>query len=144
MIFQNIRKTIRQTIKLRQVPVIFMIFSEIMIRCFCNSRIIGSDVTVNMQGLFRRQQIISQGHMVKGLVVCVKTCWWLKINLKPFRANSMDGATFPHLIFFRYNVDNVEYRGSRSIRATECCPLIGETIDVYYSVSRPSVYTVNI
>lgn len=99
---------------------------------------------MNVGGLFRRQQLISQGHMMKGVVVSVKTCWWLKINSKPFRTDSMDGAAFPHVIFFRYNIDNVEYRGSRYIRATKCCPSINETIDVYYSISKPSVYTVNI
>ena len=31
---------------------------------------------------------------VKGTVVAVKKQWWLKVNTKPFRTHSLDGATF--------------------------------------------------
>lgn len=101
-------------------------------------------IAMNIWGLFRKQEIISQGHMVKGTVVSAKTCWWLKINTKPIRTSSMDGAAFSHIISFRYDVDSVEYRGRQYVSWTDCCPVINETIDVYYDVSKPSVYAVDI
>ena len=33
-----------------------------------------------------------------GTVVSVKKQWWLKVNTKPIRMNTLDGATFPHII----------------------------------------------
>lgn len=73
-----------------------------------------------------------------------KTCWWLKINTTSVRTNSLDGAAFPHIIFFRYDVDGVEYKGSRYISWTTRCPVINENISVYFDVSKPSMYAVDI
>ena len=101
---------------------------------------------MKIRGLFNigGQKIISQGHKVKGTVVSAKTCWWLKINTKPIRHRSMDGAAFPYIISFQYEVDGIEYRGSRYVCWTTRCPVIHETIDVYFDISKPSIYAVDI
>ena len=33
-----------------------------------------------------------------GTVIAVAKQWWLKVNTKPIRMGSMDGAIFPHII----------------------------------------------
>ena len=90
------------------------------------------------------QKIIHEGCRVKGTVFSTRTCWWLKINSTPVRTSSLDGAAFPHIISFRYVVDGVEYRGSRYVSWTTRCPVINETINVYYDLYKPSMYAVDI
>ena len=33
-----------------------------------------------------------------GTVLSVAKQWWLKVNTKPIRIGTLDGATFPHII----------------------------------------------
>lgn len=101
---------------------------------------------MSIRGLFNvgGQKIIDQGHMAKGTVMSTKICWWLKINTTSVRTNSMDGAAFPHIISFRYDVDGVEYKGSRYVSWTTRCPVINQVITVYFDVSNPSMYAVDI
>ena len=42
-------------------------------------------------------------------VISVKKQWWLKVNTKPFRHGTLDGALFPHIIRVAYVVDGREF-----------------------------------
>lgn len=90
------------------------------------------------------QKIISEKNSVDGVVTSVKTCWWLKVNKKLIRMSSLDGAEFPHIISFIYNVDGTEYKGSRYISWTTRCPQSNEKITVFFDKSNPSQYAVDI
>ena len=85
-----------------------------------------------------RKKILAQNHTTIGTVVQVKKCWWLKVNTKPFRTNALDGALFPHIIHFTYNVDGKEHKGSRYISWSVHCPQPQEWITVYYDPEKPS------
>ena len=82
------------------------------------------------------------GEQTEGVVVDVKTCWWIKINTKPVRRHMMDGAVFPHIIRFTYTVEGKEYAGSRYVNWNVRCPVKDEVITVYYDVENPAKYAV--
>ena len=44
------------------------------------------------------------GGQTEGTVTEVKTCYWFKVNTKPVRTHAGDGAVYPHIIHFTYNV----------------------------------------
>ena len=92
---------------------------------------------------FRNRKIISEPFKTTGKVASVKKCWWLKVNTKPVRTHALDGAAFPHVIYFLYTVDGVEYKGSRFISCLSPCPRAGEKITVYYDKSNPQKYAVD-
>ena len=75
----------------------------------------------------RGKEIVAKGHAVAGTVTNVKTCWWMKVNTKPVRANGMDGARFPHIVEFSYTVDGTAYSGSRYLDWTVRQPAVGST-----------------
>ena len=72
-----------------------------------------------------------------GTVVSVKRQWWLKINTKPFRKGTFDGAIFPHVIKVRYEVDGKEYQKSKWIGAGLPVPVVGEQIYLFYDEKNP-------
>lgn len=84
------------------------------------------------------KQILTGGYCVDGKVTEVKTCHWLKVNTKLARINPLDGAQFPHVIYFTYAVNGREYTGSRYVNWNTRCPNKGESIIVYYSEEDPS------
>ena len=88
------------------------------------------------------KKLIGGNASVAGTVTGVKTCWWLKVNTKPVRANGLDGARFPHIIQFTYHVDGAEYRGSRYVSWAARCPREGERITVYFDRAAPAKYAV--
>ena len=90
------------------------------------------------------RDIMAQESCVQGCVTGVKRCWWLKINTKPVRRNGLDGAVFPHTVFFRYSVDGTQYQGSRYVSWRVKCPGIGDTITVYVDRDRPEKYAVKL
>lgn len=89
-------------------------------------------------------KIISANNSTNGRVTSVKTCWWLKINTKPVRWDYLDGAVFPHIISFRYQVDGREYCGSRYISWKVTCPRVNEAITVFFDPTNPSKYAVSV
>lgn len=83
-------------------------------------------------------KIISENNKTIGTITAVKTCWWIKVNTKPFRRHALDGAKFPHIIYFTYTVNGAAYRGSSCVDWHLRCPYKGETIPVFYDESDPA------
>ena len=87
-----------------------------------------------------KQKIIAQNNRAEGTVTELKKCWWIKINTKPARSHSLDGAVFPYTVHFRYNVNGTEYKGHKFIGLNTRGLNVGEKITVFYDGSRPSKY----
>lgn len=90
-----------------------------------------------------RCRIISENQKTVGEVTKIKTCWWIKINTKPFRRHALDGAIFPYIIYFNYSFRGVDYQGSSCVRYLLRCPNNGETITVFVDPKRPTRYAVD-
>jgi len=88
------------------------------------------------------RDIISRGHTAVGTVTDVKTYRFLKVNTKPVRMGTLDGAAFPHRITFRYSVAGREYRGSRVLAPSTGSPGVGAAITVYYDPDAPENFAV--
>ena len=82
------------------------------------------------------------GEQTEGVVIEVKTCWWLKVNTKPVRRNVFDGAVFPRIIHFTYTAGDQTYRGKRYVNWNKQCPQKGENLTVYYEKDNPAKYAV--
>ena len=75
---------------------------------------------------------------VKGTVISASKQWWLKVNSKPIRMGSMDGATFPYIIKIRYTVDGTDYIKRQWIGAGKPVPEKGSSVRLSYDESKPS------
>ena len=73
----------------------------------------------------------------EGTVVSSKECRWLKINTKPVRSHSLDGAVFPHIITVKYTVNGKEYLKKKYVSYKLPCPKTGDRLTVLYDNSRP-------
>ena len=73
-----------------------------------------------------------------GTVISVKKQWWLKVNTKPVRMHTLDGATFPHIITVKYSVDGQEYTKRKWIKACEIPPALDTEVTVIYDENTPS------
>jgi len=73
-----------------------------------------------------------------GTVISAAKQWWLKINTKPVRMHSLDGAIFPYIIKVKYTVDGKEYTQRKWIRAGNPVPSVGSSAVVLYSENKPS------
>ena len=82
------------------------------------------------------------GCKTEGIVTKVDTCYWFKVNTKPVRTHSGDGAVFPHIIHFTYPVDGVSYTGKRWVMWNKRCPVTDERITVFYEAEAPEKYAV--
>ncbi len=87
----------------------------------------------------RADRIISDGHRIIGTVKSVKACGWLKVNTKPIRTHSLDGALFLHKITYEYSVNNKMYCGKCILSPYKEPPGVGTEIVVYYDKSRPEI-----
>ena len=58
----------------------------------------------------KSDRIIEQNNVAKGTIRKVKKCWWIKVNQKSIRLHALDGATFPHIMTFTYEVDGIKYK----------------------------------
>ena len=67
----------------------------------------------------------------------VATQWWLKINTKPVRKHTLDGATFPHVIKVKYTVDGKDYIRRKWIGANCHVPSVGSSVTVLYCSDNP-------
>lgn len=84
--------------------------------------------------------ILAHGCSVKGTVIEVYRCWWLRINTKPVRRFSGDGSVYPHIITFDYQVNGTSYPGKLYIPVRYRVPQKGETIEVFYKPDKPEHY----
>ena len=73
-----------------------------------------------------------------GTVVSVAKQWWLKVNTKPIRMGTLDGATFPHIIKVQYIVNGNTYTKSKWIGAGNAVPAVGSKLTVLYCSTKPS------
>ena len=73
-----------------------------------------------------------------GTVISSSRQWWLKINTKPVRLGTMDGAVFPYVIKIRYSADGREYTVRKWIAAGEPVPVVGSTVRLCFDASKPS------
>lgn len=73
-----------------------------------------------------------------GTVLSAKKQWWLKVNTKPVRRGTFDGATFPHIVKVKYTVNGVEYIKNKWIRAGVPCPGVNEQVTVIYREDKPN------
>ena len=48
-------------------------------------------------------------HQIIGTIVEAKRQLWFKVNTKPVRTDSFDGAIFPHIVKIKYTVDGTDY-----------------------------------
>ena len=88
------------------------------------------------------KKIIAQGHSCQGTVTQVSACYWLKVNTKPIRAHAWDGAVFPHMVSFEYEVNGQRYTGQRYFSWTVKPPVKGCRITVYYDQENPARFAV--
>ena len=84
--------------------------------------------------------IFEKNTSVSGTVTQVYRCWWLRINTKPVRRYSGDGAVYPHVITFDYQVDDIKYTGKLWIPVRYRVPSRGETIDIFIDPDAPAQY----
>lgn len=77
-------------------------------------------------------------------VISVSKQKWIKINTKPIRKNSSDGAIYPHIIKISYNVDGKEYIKRKFVGAGYPVPSVGSYIKVIYDENKPSKVKINI
>ena len=89
------------------------------------------------------EKIISENKKATGTITAVKTCWWIKINTKAARLHALDGAKFPHIIYFTYAVDGAAYQGSSCVDWNLRCPNKGEKVTVFYDKDDPARYAVS-
>ena len=72
-----------------------------------------------------------------GTVLSVAKQWWLKVNTKPVRMGTMDGATFPYIIKVQYVVDKNTYTKRKWICAGTAVPAVGSEVTVVYCSDKP-------
>lgn len=63
--------------------------------------------------------------------------WWLKINNKPIRTTSLDGAKFPSTLQVKYNVNDNEYIGKKVVVWEDSETQIGSDVIVSYNEEKP-------
>jgi len=84
--------------------------------------------------------ILAKDSSVPGTVTDVYRCWWLRINTKPVRRFSGDGAVYPHIITFEYQADGMSRIGKLYIPVRYRVPSKGEKIEVYLDPDDPLKY----
>ena len=73
-----------------------------------------------------------------GTVLAVRTQWWLKINTKPVRTGTFDGARFVHIVKVRYTVGGTEYITRKWVGVRLKCPDVNAQVTVVYRADRPA------
>ena len=86
----------------------------------------------------KSDKIIAQNNIVKGTIQKVTKCWWTKVNTKPVRMHALDGAIFPHIMTFTYEVDGIQYKKRKHIGLRADAIGIFGNVDVYYDKDKPS------
>ena len=80
------------------------------------------------------------GEQTEGTVTKVTTCYWLKVNTKAIRTSIGDGAKYPHVIHFTYQVHGQTYSGKRYVNWNLRYPVQGEKLTVHYETAAPEKY----
>ena len=74
----------------------------------------------------------------------MKACWWIKVNTKAARRHALDGARFPHIIYFTYHAGGETYQGVSCVNWAVRTPVERETVAVYYDKEHPERYAVDL
>lgn len=93
---------------------------------------------------FGENKLFAEGQAVEGTVTAVKKCWWLKVNTKAVRVNGLDGAKFPHIIYFTYIVEEREFLGGRYVSWAMDAPYVNDRVQVYVDRKDPAKYAVKL
>lgn len=75
---------------------------------------------------------------VEGIIIKSSKLWWCKINTKAFRTSPLDGATFPHFIKIKYNVDGNEYIKGKVVYWGKEPINTGDKVVITYNDTKPS------
>ena len=90
------------------------------------------------------KKIFAQNLSVPGRITAVKKCWWLKVNTKAVRMGPLDGAKFPHIAVFTYEVNGRVYEGKRWVSYDDTPPNVGKAINVWHDRQNPQEYAVKL
>jgi len=77
-------------------------------------------------------------HQIIGTIVEAKRQLWFKVNTKPVRTDSFDGAIFPYIVKIKYIVDGTDYFKRHWVQASITPPSIGSTVKLIYDDRKPS------
>ena len=91
---------------------------------------------VIVRKLLGGKQIMSNEETI-GKIIKVKKLWWLKINKKPIRTTSLDGAIFPLSLQVQYNVNDNEYVGKKIVTWDDSLTQVGQDVVVSYNEDKP-------
>ncbi len=86
---------------------------------------------------FGRSALLQNGMRTQGQVTRVSECRFIKVNTKPIRSCSADGARYPHIVHYRYAVNGTEYAGSAYLPWNAPCPCAGQAVTVCYRAGAP-------
>ena len=73
-----------------------------------------------------------------GTILSARKQWWLKINKKPMRKGSLDGAVFPYIIKIRYTAAGREYVKWKWIGPQYPVPVEGASVQLAYEEDHPN------
>ena len=73
----------------------------------------------------------------RGVVISAAKQWWLKVNTKPIRMGTFDGAVFPYIITVQYTVDGKDYIKRKWIGAGRTVPEVKSFVTVVYREEKP-------
>ena len=91
---------------------------------------------VIVRKLLGGKQIMSNEETI-GKIIKVKKLWWLKINKKPIRTTSLDGAIFPSSLQVQYSVNDNEYVGKKIVAWDDSFTQVGQDVIVSYKEDKP-------
>jgi len=87
---------------------------------------------------------ISNENRTNGKIEKVIKCWWMKVNKKPIRTHTIDGALFPYLMTVSYTVNGRKYKKTKYIGLREGLIGVFGTVNVYYDKNKPSRCTIRL
>ena len=85
----------------------------------------------------KNKKLLKQGEETIAIVKEIKKCWWIKINTKPVRTHTLDGAKFPHKIIYEYEANGETYIGKQYLSWQIEPPAVNNKIKVYYQKNDP-------
>lgn len=72
-----------------------------------------------------------------GTIKKIHKLWWLKINKKPIRKNSLDGSFFPYIALIEYEIDGKIYKKRKILKSDDRTYLKNDKITVLYGKENP-------
>lgn len=74
---------------------------------------------------------------VSGTVLQVKRIWWCKINTKPIRRHSTDGAVFPHRVRVAYEAEGKAFEKTFWLSPYRTPPQVGQRVSITCPEGKP-------